>query len=83
MINKTIDYFKNLDKLTYKIIKKGLVFCLMLSLISAFILFTYSSSFLSPSVYYIGLSLFKSSCMFSVEFIICGLVMDTVKKQLI
>ena len=83
MINKTIDYFKNLDKLTYKIIKKGLVFCLILSLISAFILFTYSSSFLSPSVYYIGLSLFKSSCMFSVEFIVCGLVMDTVKKQLI
>ena len=83
MVNKIIGYFKDLDKLTYKIMKYGLEFSFILSIISAFILLTYSSTPLPISLYYIGLSLFKLSCSFSVEFIICGLVMDSIKKQLV
>ena len=83
MISKIIGYFKNLDKLTYKIMKIGLSFCLVLALLAAIILFTYSTAALSPSIYYIGLALFKLSCSFGVDFIVCGLVMDSISKQLV
>ena len=83
MINKIIGYFKNLDKLTYKIMKYGLVSCFTLSLFSSLMLFTYNLASTSPSVFHLGLSLFKSSCTFSVEFVVCGLVADSIKKQLV
>ena len=83
MINKIKGYFTNIDKLTYKIMKNGLSFCFILSILSAFILLTYCFAPYSMFFYYIGLSLFKLGCSFGVEFIICGLVMDSIKKQLI
>ena len=83
MINKFIEYLKNIDKITYKIMAKGLLSCLFLAIISAFLLLTYNIASTSQDLYYIGLSLFKLSCYFSVEFVICGLVMDSIKKQLI
>ena len=78
MINQILNRIKKIDELTYKIMKKGLIFSLMLCLLSAFILFIYSSIFVFPNVYYIGLSLFKLSCFLGVEFIVCGLVIDTI-----
>lgn len=83
MINKIITYYKKLDKTTYKILYKGLEFCLILALISASILFSYMLFFKTPFLYYIGISLFRLSLVFSVEFIICGFVVDNIKKQLI
>ena len=83
MINKFIEYLKNVDKLTYKIMKKGLKFCFGLLVLSSFALIIYGLFAFSLDLYYIGLSLFKLGCTLGVEFIVCGLVMDTVKKQLI
>lgn len=83
MINKIINYFKNIDKLTYKIMKYGLVSCFILSFFSALMLITYNLANTSPDVFYIGLALFKLSCSFSVEFIVCGIVADSIKKQLV
>lgn len=83
MINIIIGYFKDLDKLTYKIMHYGLVSCLILSFFSALMLITYNIADTSPDVFHIGLSLFKLSCTFSVEFIVCGIVADSIKKQLI
>ena len=78
-----INSFKNLDKLTYKIMKYGLKACFGICIISIIILFTYQTLFTSPSLYHIGLSLFKLSLTFSIEFIICGIVVDSIKKQII
>ena len=83
MINKLLKDFKNLDKLTYKIMKIGLKTCFGICLFSTLILFTYDLTLTSPSLYYLGILLFKLSCVFGVEFIICGLVVDSIKKQLI
>ena len=83
MIKKIITYYKKLDKTTYKILYKGLEFCLILALISASILFSYVLFFKTPLLYYIGINLFRLSLVFSVEFIICGFVVDNIKKQLI
>ena len=83
MINKIITYYKKLDKTTYKILYKGLKFCLLLALISASILLSYMLFFHFPLIYYVGINLFRLSLVFSVEFIICGFVVDNIRKQII
>lgn len=83
MIKKIITYYKNLDKNTYKILYKGLEFCFLLASFSAFILLSYILFLQAPLVYYIGINLFKLSLVFGVEFIICGFIVDSIKKQLI
>ena len=37
----------------------------------------------SPFVYYIGISLFKISLIFGIEFVMCGFIVEGIKKQLI
>lgn len=83
MIKKIITYYKNLDKNTYKILYKGLEFCFLLASFSAFILLSYILFLQAPLVYYIGINLFRLSLVFGVEFIICGFIVDSIKKQLI
>ncbi len=83
MYKKLIDTFKNLDQLTFKIMRYGLKFCFGICILSTIILITYNLSILSPFMYYIGISLFRISIIFGIEFIVCGLVVDSIKKQLI
>ena len=83
MIKKIIENFKNFDKITYKIMSNGLKFCFIICLISVFTLLTYDLTFQSPLVYYIGISLFRLSLIFCMEFIICGFIIEGIKKQLI
>lgn len=83
MIKNLINNFKNFDKTTNRILKAGLKFCFILGIISLFLLLTYIYFFASPFLYYLGISFFKLSLTFSVEFIICSLVTDGIKKQFI
>ena len=83
MIKNLIDNLKNLDKKNYKILIYGLRFCFTLCIISCIILITYNITFTSPFLYYIGISLFRLSIIFGIEFIICSLITDKIKKQMI
>ena len=83
MLKKVFENIKNLDKVTYKIMNHGLKFCFLICILSVFILFAYSFAFSSPFMYYIGINLFKVSLIFGIEFIVCGFVVDGIKKQLI
>ena len=83
MIKNIINSYKNLDSLAYKIMKNGLKFCFLLSILAALILLVYKDLFASPYMYYIGINLFRLSIVFSSEFIICAFVVDSLKKQLI
>ena len=79
-MQKMISELKNLDKDTFKIMRYGLLFCCYLSLIAVTVLLTYvfiGSNFF----YYLGLTLMKSSFTFAVEFVICGIVVDFIRKQ--
>ena len=79
-MQKMISELKNLDKDTFKIMKYGLFFCACIALIAVAILLTYI--FLGSSFYYhFGLTLMKSSFIFAVEFIICGVVVDFIRKH--
>ena len=82
MFKKIIENYKNLDKITSKIMKNGLNFCFILCIISVFILLTYDFIFQSPFLYNIGISIFRLSLILGIEFIICGFVSDNIKKQL-
>lgn len=82
MFKKIIDTYKNFEKTTNFIIRSGLSFCSFLCLISLSILCTYLISKF-PFLYYIGITIFRLSIIFSIEFIICGFVVDEIKKQLI
>ena len=82
-MRKLIKNLKDIDKDTYKIMKYGLKFCFIISIISAMILLTYHVTLLTPDLYYTGLLLFRLSCIFGIEFIICGIIVDNIKKQTI
>ena len=83
MIKNIFSYFNKLDKKVKTIMKYGLYFCSILGVISLILLATYNLSISTPFLYIVGLSLFKISLIFGVEFIICGFAADKVKSQLL
>lgn len=83
MLKKIMEYYKNFEKITRKVLKVGLEFCFGLSSIAIIILLTYNFFFAYPIIYYIGLTLFRLSLIFGIEFIICGFITDGIKKQII
>lgn len=82
MINFIINKFKNLDLKVKNIMKYGFIFSLLICLFATLILFTYHQLYTIPIIFTIGTILFKTSLMFFVDFIICGVAFDTIKKQM-
>jgi len=76
-ILKMIDGTKNMIVNTYDILPKYIF------IIAIIILLTYNFFFAYPIIYYIGLTLFRLSLIFGIEFIICGFITDGIKKQII
>ncbi len=83
MWKNLIDKFRHLDKITYKIMKNGFKFSFILACVSLFLLITYMLFYSAPLLYYIGISVFKLSLTFGIEFLVCGFAVDTIKKQMI
>ena len=83
MIKIFINTYKNLEGKTIKILKNGLKFSFIICLLSIFILLTYIFFFTYPTLYYIGLLMFQLSLSFAIEFIICAVVVDSIKKNII
>ena len=83
MFKKIFNSFRSLDKLTKLIMMYGLKFCFMICLVSLVILLTYNFSFTMPILFTIGFILFRLSLIFGIEFIICGFVVDGIKKKII
>jgi len=79
-MQKMISELKNLDEDTFKIMRYGLLFCGCLALIATAILLTYI--FIGSNFFYhLGLTLMKSSFTFAVEFVVCGIVVDFIRKR--
>ena len=81
MFKKIFNSFKSLDKLTKLIMIHGLKFCFTICLVSLVVLLTYNFSFTMPILFTIGFILFRLSLILVIEFIICGYVVDGIKKQ--
>ena len=79
-MNNFFNGLKNLDKDTYKIMRYGLLFSGLVCLTAVCVLLIYI--FLGINLlYYLGLTLIKSSFTFAVEFIICGVIVDFIKNN--
>ena len=83
MINFIINKFKNIDLKVKNIMKYGFIFSLLFCFISILVLYTYHQIYTIPLLFTIGTILFKTSLMFFVDFTICGMAFDSIKKQII
>ena len=83
MINKIKNLFNDLDDITYKIMNKGIKSSLFITLTSTLILLIYQMYSFSPFLYHLGITIFKTSIYFLIEFIICGIIVDNIKKETI
>ena len=79
-MKKIINGFKKIDKSTYKIIKYGLAISTFLSIVATTILFSYILLGIN-FLYYLGIVLIQSSFYLAVEFLVCGIIVDSLKKQ--
>lgn len=82
-INILSDKIKNLDLQVVKLMKFGFIISFIMCLLSSSLLFTYQFIISLPILFYIGISIFRSSLSFGVTFFICGIGFDTMKKQMI
>ena len=73
--------FENLDKTDLKIMKIGIKLCFYI-LMSSIILLSIYLFVHNIFLYSLGLAIFRLSTYFAIEFIICGIVADIVKKQI-
>ena len=74
--------FKNTNKKDIQIMKMGLKFCFLILVISIIILLTYLIFIKDFFVYQIGILVFQLSLYFAIDFIVAGLVVDTIQKQI-
>lgn len=81
-MDKIKNFFKNIDKLDLKIMRCGLKFCFLILVFSILLLISYLTFSNNLFIYNLGLSLFKLSTYFGIEFIICGIVVDSIKQSL-
>ena len=81
-IHKIKDVFKNIDKKDLKIMRNGLKFCFLVLLVSIAILITYLLFIHSILIYEIGLLIFQLSLYLAIDFVVAGIVVDTIQKQL-
>lgn len=79
-MQKIILGLKHLDKDTYKIMKYGLLFSAFVGLIAVGVLLSYILLGIN-FFYHLGILLMGASFTFAVEFIICGIVVDFIRKQ--
>ena len=79
-MQKIYSGLRNLDKVTYKIIKYGLLFSTFIGIIAT----TFLCSYMILGItffYHLGITLIKTCFSLAVEFIVCGIIVDSLKKQ--
>ncbi len=74
--------FKKMDHSIIALVKSGIKFCFGILVVAAIILLAYDLAYSLPLVYYIGISLFKTSLFFMACFIICGIAFNKIKVDL-
>ena len=75
-----ISRMKKINSSIQKVLYNGLKFCLDLILISTFLLSLYHT-ILNLDLFYIGISLLKSSLFYAVFFVISAIAIDTIKND--
>ena len=82
-MERVYKYLKTMDVTIVKIIKKGMYFSALMSLISMTILLIYMLNYHIPSLFYIGLVIMKTSIYYMTFFIICGISFNKIKEDIL
>ena len=80
-MNKMIGRLKNIDKSILHIIKKGVKLSIAICLFGMLILFMYNKHPISHIICESGLLIFRTGLTYAVGFFICGVAVDTLKKE--
>ncbi len=72
---------KKMDHSIVELMKSGVRFSFGISILSILILLTYDFLYHVPAVFYIGISLFRTSLFFMVGFVICGFAFQKIIKE--
>lgn len=72
---------KKMDQSITTLMKSGIRFSFGISIISILILLTYDFLYSIPAIYYVGISLFRTSLFFMVGFIICAFAFQKIMKE--
>ncbi len=81
-MNHLLLELKKIDNSVLGLMKSGIRFSFAMNILANLILLTYDFIITSPAVYYVGISLFKSSLFFMVGFVICGFAFSKIKKEI-
>lgn len=81
-LNYLKELLTNLDKTDLKIMKFGLKICLGILLFSVMLLSFYLNASHNVFLYELGITIFRISTYIAVEFVVCGIVVDTIKKEI-
>ncbi len=81
MMKQILLEMKKMDHSITTLMKSGIHFSFGISMIAILILLTYDFLYSIPSVYYIGISLFRTSLFFMVGFIICAFAFQKIMKE--
>lgn len=82
IFEKIKNIFKCLDEKIIKIMKNGLKFSFSILIISTIILITYLFFVHNNLIYQIGILVFQISIYIGIDFIVSGIAVDSIKKQI-
>ncbi|MCI9063984.1 MAG: hypothetical protein HFJ17_05230 [Clostridia bacterium] len=82
-INKIKSLFENIDKKDLKIMCNGLKFCFFILLFSIGMLLTYLLFTKNVFTYQIGILVFQLSLYFAIDFIVAGIVVDRIQREIL
>lgn len=81
LMNRLFLLFSNLDSQSLKIMKYGVKICFLFIIVATLLLCNNLFFLHSIFFYSLGLFILKVSLYFIIEFIICGFVVDKIKKE--
>ncbi len=81
-MNQFLLEIKKMDHSILDLMKFGVRFSFAVNILANIILLTYDFIVTSPTVYYIGISLFRTSLFFMAGFVICGFAFSKIKGDL-
>lgn len=80
-MNMIFNVFNNMDSKIKKILKYGFRFSFLVS-VFAVVLLLFDNVLNYPDLYYISILVFRLGLFFLVEFIVCAIAVDTIKRQI-
>ena len=81
MLQKLKDLF-DMEEPILKLVRKGMKFSIIICSISIISLLIYNKYYISHDLYTGSFILFRTGLLFAIQFLICGIAFNTIRKQM-